>query len=222
MRTFSLVLAALFCAAMACRADDTAAATQPAPAPTNDAAANDTAAPPSNTVTSETSGTPSDGDSTANKQHINFDGEKFLFAWEGASKTAKIKEFLPAGQNLDTWTRFVAINEYPHVNDPRDFAHNIVHALRKANPKTPAQMQENSKTGEIVLDFVTWPEDLSFVEFNVFKFHKVPGGGIVGEQYAQRAYTADDQKLPLDRLETLKKHVVPLMAEHGLQVSTEQ
>ena len=35
---------------------------------------------------------------TTNDPSIMFDGETFLFAWEGASSTSKIKEFVPAGQ----------------------------------------------------------------------------------------------------------------------------
>ena len=74
----------------------------------------------------------------------------------------------------------------------------------------------------MVLDFVTWPEDKSFLEFDVFKFHKLPDGGVLGEQFAQCAYTAQDQITLLDGLETLKKRVLPLMAEQGLQPSSQQ
>jgi hypothetical protein len=38
-------------------------------------------------------------------------------------------------------------------------------------------MFENPKTGDVMVDFVTWVPDNSFAEFNVFKYSKRQGGG---------------------------------------------
>lgn len=210
MRTFLLLSAAILCTATIARAGHEAISDNESGSPSSASTAPSAADTNNNDVPSP------------NLPPIVFDGETFLFAWEGASPTAKIKEFVPAGQHLDNWTRFVAINEYPNAQDPRIFAQGIVDQLKKQNPTAGSQLQENSKTGEVMLDFVTWPENKSYVEFDVFKFHKLPGGGIVGEQFAQRAYAVDEQKALLDGLEALKKRVLPMMAENGFQAAAPQ
>ena len=209
MRSLLLLSAAIFCMATIVRAADEAK-------PSNQAANSktQTAAPK---ISDKQTPSPD-----AEKPRIVFDGETFIFAWEGASPTVKIKEFLPAGQNFDNWTRLVAINEYPNVDDPREFAQVMLDSLKQQNPKAGTQLQANDKTGEVVLDFVTWPEDKSYVEFDVFKFHRLDGGGIVGEQFAQRTYTAEEQKTLHDGLAKLKQRVLPQMAEHGLPLSDTQ
>ena len=40
----------------------------------------------------------------------------------------------------------------------------------------------------MIVDFVTWPADPAFVEFNIFKYTRKPGGGLVAQQYALRDY----------------------------------
>ncbi len=209
MRSILLLSAAIFCVAIVSRAADETK-------PTKKAAAKTILTAP------KASHEQTAANADAKKPRIVFDGETFIFAWDGASETVKIKEFLPAGQNFDRWTKLVAINEYPNIDDPREFAQVMLNTLKQQNPKAGAQLQANDKTGEAVLDFVTWPEDKSYVEFDAFKFHRMEGGGIVGEQFAQRAYTAEDQLKLLDNLAQLKKRVLPELAEHGLPVSDTQ
>ncbi len=60
--------------------------------------------------------------------------------------------------------------------------------LKKEYPDSPSSIIENPQTGEVIVDFVVWPADASFVEWNVFKYAKRPEGGVVAEQYALRAY----------------------------------
>ena len=49
-------------------------------------------------------------------------------------------------------------------------------------------MLQNPKNGDVVLNFLVWPDDGSFAEFNVFQYHKQADGGLVSYQYAARAY----------------------------------
>ncbi len=209
MRSILLLSAVIFCVAAVSRAADETKSTQQADAKTN------LTAPKSPNAQTQ-------ANADTQKPRIVFDGETFIFAWDGASETVKIKEFLPAGQTFDRWTRLVAINEYPNIDDPREFAQVMLNTLKQHNPKAGAQLQANDKTGEVVLDFVTWPEDKSYVEFDAFKFHRMEGGGIIGEQFAQRAYSAEDQIKLLDNLAELKKRVLPELAERGLPLSDTQ
>jgi hypothetical protein len=74
---------------------------------------------------------------------------------------------------------------------------------------------QNPTTGEVIVDFVTWPEDQAFVEFNVFKYSRKPGGGLVGQQYALREY--QDTSVFLRGLRPVRERLVGLMAKEGLR-----
>jgi hypothetical protein len=78
-------------------------------------------------------------------------------------------------------------------------------------------VSENPKTGEVVVDFVTWPADESFVEFNVFKYGRREGGGLVAQQYALRDYK--DPRGFMKGLKPVRTRLVSLMMEGGLRVS---
>jgi hypothetical protein len=73
------------------------------------------------------------------------------------------------------------------------------------------------ETGDVIVDFVVWPPDVSFVEFNVFKYSKREEGGIEAQQYAVRAYGKEGQEF-LKGLKAVRERLVPLMAEDGLAV----
>ncbi len=45
----------------------------------------------------------------------------------------------------------------------------MVQKLREDSPDLPSTISENKNTREVVLDFVAWPKDKSFEEFNVWK-----------------------------------------------------
>ena len=66
----------------------------------------------------------------------------------------------------------------------------------------------------MIVDFVVWPADASFVEWNVFKYAKRPEGGVVAEQYALRAY--EDSEAFLKGLRPVRERLVELMTQ-GLQ-----
>jgi hypothetical protein len=127
-----------------------------------------------------------------------------------------MKEFIPAGEKLESWTKFAALLEYPKLSDPKAVVANLVRALKQQNPDAPSSVIENPKTGEVIVDFVTWPPDNKFAEFNVFKYSKKPGGGLVAQQYALREYK--DVTGFLKGLKPVRTRLVDLMAKEGLQV----
>jgi hypothetical protein len=148
-------------------------------------------------------------------QAVQFDGETLTLAYEGEQSGDTIKEFLPAGQKLDSWTKLAAIREYAGLDDPLALAAQTVKQLKKDYPLSPSSIIQNPKTGEVIVDFVVWPEDASFVEFNIFKYQKRPDGGLITQQYALRAYR--DQEGFLKGLRPVRERLVELMAEKGLE-----
>jgi hypothetical protein len=173
------------------------------------------------TTTPETQTTPSvaahpSDQETAGAEQIQFDGGKLFLAWQANNDGDTIKEFIPTGQNLDTWTKLAAVREFPKLNDARGFAEMMVQKLREDSPDAPSTISENKNAREVVLDFVAWPKDKSFVEFNVWKLRELPGGGIVADQYAVRDYT--DPEGFAKNLKTVRERLVQAMNKDGLHV----
>jgi len=150
-------------------------------------------------------------------ERVQFDGESLGLAFEGEDPGATIKEYLPAGEKLDRWTRLAAIRKFSNLNDPVAYATATIKELKAKYPQSPSAVIENPKTGAVVLDFVVWPEDTSFVEFNVFRYEKRPGGGLISQQYAIRAY-GDRAEPFLLGLREVRERLVEKMAGEGLQV----
>jgi uncharacterized membrane protein len=86
-----------------------------------------------------------------------------------------VKEYIPAGERLESWTKLASIREYPKLGDPRAVAANLVRALKQQNPAAQSSVIENPATGDVIVDFVMWPANRAFVEFNVFRYARKQG-----------------------------------------------
>jgi len=152
----------------------------------------------------------------ASKEWVEFNGQRLVFAFEGKNPVEILREYIPTGEKLDSWTQFAAIHEYPAQIDPMVFARTMADALKKKNPAFQSAIHQNDKTGEVMIDFVMWPADTSFIEFNVFRLQKKEGGGIVAQQYAVRAY--EKQMDFMKGLAALRAKLLPLMGTNGLTI----
>jgi hypothetical protein len=153
--------------------------------------------------------------SAQQRESVAFDGRTLVLAWEGENRGERIREYIPEGEQLDSWTTLASIREYPNLNDPKAVVANLLRVLKQNTPKAPSAVQENARTGEVVVDFVTWPPDESFVEFNVWKYRRAETGGLVAHQYALRDYR--DPKGFLRGLKPVRERLVRLMVEGGLE-----
>jgi hypothetical protein len=147
-------------------------------------------------------------------ESVQFDGQTLVLAWQGGNAGESVKEFIPAGQNLDSWTHLASIREYSKLDDPKALAGALVRQLKEKYPLSPSAIIENPQTGEAIVDFVVWPQDGSFVEFNVFKYGNRPGGGVRAEQYARREY--ENPEAFLKGLRPIRQRLVEEMTR-GLQ-----
>ena len=149
------------------------------------------------------------------KESVSFDGTTLWLASTNENPGERVREFIPEGQKLATWTKLASLREYPKLNEPRAVAENLVRALRQQNPGAQSAIIQNPKTGEVIVDFVTWPADNAFVEFNIFKYSRAEGGGLIAQQYALREY--QDSAAFLKSLKPLRTRLVELMAKGGLE-----
>jgi hypothetical protein len=147
-------------------------------------------------------------------ESVSFDGVILYLASTNETPNERLREFLPEGQKFETWTKLASIREYPKLNDPRAVAENVVRVVKQQNPGAQSAVIQNPKTGEVIVDFVTWPADQAFVEFNIFKYAKKDGGGLIAQQYALREYK--DTASFLKALKTERTRLIGLMAKSGL------
>jgi hypothetical protein len=147
---------------------------------------------------------------------IQFDGGKLFLAWQAENDGDTIKEYIPAEQDLNTWTKLAAVRTFAKLSNARQFAEGMVEKLHEDSPDAPSNITENKNTHEVVLDFVAWPKDKSFAEFNVWKLRELPGGGIEADQFAVRDYQNPEGFVK--NLKTLRERLIQAMAKEGLHV----
>src|SRR5262249_49725865 len=64
-------------------------------------------------------------DGQAPPGRLAFDGQILVFAWQGGNPGETVREYLPAGEKLESWTKLASIREYPKLDDPRASAVNL-------------------------------------------------------------------------------------------------
>lgn len=148
---------------------------------------------------------------------LAFDGTRLVRAAEGTTPAERWREFIPAGEKLERWTKLASIREYPTHTDARALAGELVRMLKRGYPDAPSSIIENRSTGEVIVDFVVWPQDRAFTEFNLFRYGKRDDGGVVAQQYALRVY--GDATAFLRALKAERARLVDLMAKEGLRAA---
>lgn len=159
------------------------------------------------------------------KESLTFAGETLELAWQGSNQGESVREFIPEGEELESWTKLASIREYDELNDVPALVGAFVRVLKERYPRSTAQIFENDETGASMIEFTVWPGDgemldAPFVEYNIFKYEKRPEGGAVAQQYALRAYS--DTEEFLKKLEPNKKRLLDEMGDKGLQVDSDE
>lgn len=148
---------------------------------------------------------------------VAFDGRKLVLAAQGDTRVERWREFIPEGEKLERWTRLASIREYPTHADPKALAGELLRALKRNHPDAPSSIIENKATGEVIVDFIAWPPDRAFTEFNLFRYGKRDGGGVVAQQYALRVY--GDATTFLQGLKAERARLLDAMAKDGLKAA---
>jgi hypothetical protein len=159
-------------------------------------------------------------DDVAKSEKIHVDGQTLILASSVENTGESLKEYIPAGEKLDSWTRLASIRtsaRLPKPPDPKAFARSLIINLKKQNSNAPSQVTENAKTGQVIVDFVTWPSDMSFVELTVFRIAKSQDDRLIVQQYSVREHKEPEKFLK--ELQPLKERLVKTMAKDGLEVT---
>lgn len=148
---------------------------------------------------------------------LTFDGTRLVEAADGTTRVERWREFVPAGETLERWTKLASVREYPTHTDVKALAGELVRALKRRYPEAPSSILENPTTGEVIVDFIVWPPDRAFTEFDLFRYGKRDGGGVVAQQYALRVY--GDATAFLRALKAERARLLDLMAKEGLRAA---
>jgi hypothetical protein len=146
---------------------------------------------------------------------VSFDGKRLAHAAEGRTPVERWREFVPPGEKLERWTALASVREYPGHRDPKALAGELVKALKQRYPGAPFAILENPSIGDVIVDFIAWPDDRAFTEFNLFRYGRRDGGGVVAQQYALRVY--GDASDFLRGLKAERPRLIDAMAKGGLK-----
>ncbi len=147
---------------------------------------------------------------------IEFDGNKLFFSYEGRVPGTNFREYIPQNENLKTWTKLARVDHYSNVNDPMELARTLSQLTRKMNSEAPLRVRYNKEKRIAIVDFITWPHDLAYVEFNVFRIEKEGTNGLVSYNYAVREYK--DPPGYIAKFAPIRDRLVLTMIDDGMKI----
>lgn len=144
---------------------------------------------------------------------VDFCGREMFFAFSGKD----FDEYIPQGESLDNWTHLASIRVVRNCSDPKKFARGMAELVESDNPHSQSAEHLDSRNQIAYIDFVTWPRDGAYVEFNIFRIEKSDSNCLIVYQYAQRAYK--EQKKFLLELRSLREQTIAEMTDRGLTIN---
>jgi hypothetical protein len=156
-----------------------------------------------------------ESDSTK-KESVEFAGQQLFYAFTGVN----FKEYIPAGETLDHWTKLASIRTFKNLNEPESYARALGQRVKQDNPLSQSAIVYNPKKNIAIIDFITWPKDLAYVEFNIFRIERNGKSGLVAYQYAVRDY--DNQTAFLKALKELRQSMQIEMMDRGMTLNKPQ
>lgn len=122
---------------------------------------------------------------------ITFDGEQFTKKFIGSPPDGdKLVEFIRENETFDNWTKLLAFRyqQLPTAgNEPKKVAAEVFQRVKASNSKALANVMISEQKSEAIIDFLTWPKDEKYIEFNVFRYAKsADGKAVVSLQFAYR------------------------------------
>jgi hypothetical protein len=120
---------------------------------------------------------------------VVFDGETYVrMHSERQSSGDRVLRFLREAETLENWTRAIGYYRYATMgNDPLRAAYALRDIIKTANPDAQARILLHTVTTDAIVDFLTWPADGRYVEFNVVRYAKsADGNGLLAFQFSHR------------------------------------
>lgn len=148
---------------------------------------------------------------------IHFMDEDYALSWTSHPTADYYKqEYLPAGQQSDSYTAMFMVDALTSEATPQSAANGQIAGLeaRKAtDPMVNYRQITNSQTGEVVLDFLLSDSSSAtpILEWNAYRYAKL-GDGIALYAISRRAYGADGDALLAELGQMRKDNINALTA----------
>ena len=128
---------------------------------------------------------------SSQKQVVKFDDKVFSRKFVGDPPNAdKLIEFVQESESFDNWTYLIGFRyqQLPRINnDPRLAAVSMARIVKATNPDANSSVMIDKANTSAMVDFITWPKSVEYLEFNVFRYIKSQdGNGVVSVQFARR------------------------------------
>lgn len=150
-----------------------------------------------------------------------FDGETYPSQFASEAPGMKLVEFVRESETIDNWTKLLAVRRLPRLEDPTAAAAELVKRLNESNPLARHRLLTKEGGQEALIDFLTWPEDGSYMEFNVFRYVKAAGAsGLISYQFAYRF--SDTSPEAMESFKEQRHHWIELMTQATFPLSGER
>jgi hypothetical protein len=154
----------------------------------------------------------------AEDQSVEFAGETYHLDNHDRAKHPDgsagdgVAEFTLEGETVNDWSKLFAYHIYPGVSDsPKLAAETLGKTVKDNNKDANYSLTKDDKSGEAIVDFLTWAPGSDVMEFNVFKYAKAGDGqGLIALQYAQRFKSKD---IPVEEFRKLRERMVGEMSQ---------
>lgn len=145
----------------------------------------------------------------AQESLITLDSETFTKQFVGNPPNGdKLLEFIREAETFEKWSKIVGIRyqQLPGVgNDPKRVAQGMAQIVKTTNPNANSRIIVNEQTSEAIIDFLTWPSNGAFLEFNVFRYAKSKdGNGVISLHFANR-FTSNSSPEAIEQFKALQK-----------------
>ncbi len=152
---------------------------------------------------------------------VVFDDEHYALAFEDQATLPDgeagdaIAEFTLPGESVDNWSKLFAFHAYPEMgDDPLAAVETVGKVVKETNKDANYAIVTNDKTGEAIIDFLTWAPESDVMEFNVFKYARsADGRGLVAMQYAQHIKLGE---IDVEGMRVLRQRTVDEMATEDM------
>ncbi len=129
----------------------------------------------------------------ADTPSVEFDGQRYSLGYEDQAALPDgqpgegLAEFTLPGESVEDWSNLFAFHSYPEMgNDPAAAAEMVGKVVKETNKDANYAVVVNEKTGDAIIDFLTWAPESDVMEFNVFRYARAADGrGLVAMQYAK-------------------------------------
>lgn len=121
---------------------------------------------------------------------VVFNGQTFYLQYSVGNQPGWLNEYLPAGQNFDSYTEMVALRSYESIKEsPKTIAQIIARNYAKTHPGVQYLLAANEQTGDGIVSYVMIEGNI--LEFNLFRTTEKEGIPL-SIQYVRRRYLSQN------------------------------